>query len=447
MPNEDTNLEPEAAPHDPSSAGAAMPAGISVAMRSASAPKRSRRRVMIVSVATVLVSVVIGIYLFGPWSPAANRAGGSDHASHPAPGSEDSAAAHTNRLHLTPRDRFVADVRTVRIDYRTMTTKLNLSGGVDFDERSHKVVTARYGGRIERLFVDQTGRFVRRGAPLMEIYSPELITAQKEYLLAREATSSSLLAGTVADTAYRRRTEIRDRGLTDVARKRLVLFGMSDAQIAALEQRGEIAYSITVYSPIAGTVITRGVTEGAYVNEGTLLIDLVDLSTVWVMVNVYETDAYRIQRGMAVTVGGPSLGGAVLHGAVEYVYPTVDAASRTVKVRVPLANPGNILRPGMYVSATIDLPARDMLAVPVDAVVRTGKRDLVYVEVDAGMFESREVVLGLRGGDYYQVADGPIHAGDMVVANGGYLLDSETRLSSSTSDPHAGMNMGGKEKK
>lgn len=404
--------------------------------------RRSRRVVMIV-VALILV-VVIGAYLFGPAGtfPMADDPA-ADHTGHTAARARDTTMADRVMLHLSPRDRILADVRTVRVDYRPMARTLQVAAGVEFDESSRRVVAARYGGRIERLFVNETGRYVRRGAPLMEIYSPEIVTAQKEYLIVRETAASALPMGDGSDTAYRSRMAERDRRLISVARRRLALLGMSDAQIAALDDRGEIAYTVTVFSPIAGTVVARAVTEGAYVNEGAALLDLADLSRVWVVANVPENDAHLIRPGMTLIIGGPGLGGATLPTRVDYVYPTVDAASRTVRVRAVLANHRGILRPGMYVNASIDLPARESLVVPVEAVVRTGRRDIVYVEVDTNMFEAREIVLGQRAGDYYQVIGEALHAGEMVVANGAYLLDSETRLGSGAADPHAGMNMGG----
>jgi Cu(I)/Ag(I) efflux system membrane fusion protein len=334
-------------------------------------------------------------------------------------------------VHVTPRDRVVADVKTVKIDHRTVTSQLVVSAGVDYNEASHRIVSSRFGGRIERLFVDQTGQYVKRGQPLMEIYSPELIVAQKEYLLARETPAVLTMPGsTLDDPEIDRRREEQASRLIASSRKRLELLGMSAAQIAALEKRGEIAYSTTVFSPAEGTVVQRSVSEGQYVNEGTTLLEIIDLSTVWVLANVYESDVHRIRQGMDMMVSGPSLGGETLHGRVTFIYPMVDAQTRTVKVRGVFSNPGTRLRPGMYLTATIRTDGGDVLAVPATSVIRTGVRDIVYVEVKKNEFEARDVTLGTRHGDFYEIASGDLKAGDMVVEQGGYLIDSERQLTS-----------------
>jgi Cu(I)/Ag(I) efflux system membrane fusion protein len=347
-------------------------------------------------------------------------------------------------VHLADRDLIAANVKTAAVEYRPIRQDLTVSAGVDYNEATHTVVTARVAGRIERLFVDRTGEYVRKGAPLLEIYAPELINAQRDYLIARESTPIEITSLSGGDTIVRGRRAERDRQLVTAARSRLRLLGMSEAQLEALERRGDISYTTTLFSPASGVVIKRAVTNGAYVAEGTLLIDLVDLSTVWVMANVYETDVYRVKPGMPMTITGATLGGETLVGRVEFIYPSVDQQSRTVKVRGVFSNPASLLKPGMYVDAAIQIPIRDALAVPVDAVVRTGKRDMVYVQVKPNQFEARRVELGAGDGEFLQIVRGDVHAGDLVVADGGFLVDSEMRLNSGASDPHAGMKgMGG----
>jgi RND family efflux transporter MFP subunit len=311
---------------------------------------------------------------------------------------------------------------------------------VDYNEATHRIISARFGGRIEHLYVNVTGEVVRKGEPLMEIYSPELVTAQREYLLSRETQPLMSLpaANGLDDQEGRKRREEQAQRLIAASRKRLELLGMTQAQIAALERRGELAYSTTVFAPSGGTVIERLVTEGEYVDEGRALLRIVDLSSVWVLANVNESDAYRIHPGMDMMVAGPSLGGETLYGKVTFIYPTVDAQTRTVRVRGLFSNPGNRLKPGMYVNATIRVSGSEVLAVPSGAVIRTVERDLVYVEVEKNLFEAREVKLGIKDGDYYEVAGGDIKAGDSVVEQGGYLLDSERKLSVAAPDPHAG---------
>ncbi len=354
--------------------------------------------------------------------------------------SPDAMAAHAagddagEQIRITPRQRVIADVATVEVGYRQLDANIVAPANVQVNEATQRAVTARYPGRIERLYVTKTGEGVRRGAPLAEIYSPELITAQKEYLIALETQEQNLLPGfertgrSSSAPSGSSANDTRGDRLVRASRERLKLLGMNEGQIEGLEKRGEIAYNTTIFSTASGIVTNRAVVEGAYVNEGTLLLEVVDLSSVWVLANIYESDANAIAPGMRMTVTGPALGGERIEGRVDYIYPSVDPASRTLQVRGVFANPGLRLKPGMYLTATILKPAADALVVPAGAVIRTGLRDLVYVEVEKNTFEAREVKLGMKADGYYQITDGNLNRGDRVVAEGGYLLDSEREL-------------------
>ncbi|MCE2503165.1 MAG: efflux RND transporter periplasmic adaptor subunit [Chlorobi bacterium] len=331
------------------------------------------------------------------------------------------------RVHVTPRQRVIADVVTAEIDYRQLTVDIRAPANVEVNEATQKSVTAWYPGRIEKLYVDKTGQYVKRGAPLAEIYSPELIIAQREYLIALDTRDRQLLP-MIDRLGEIESKENRGDQLVEASRERLKLLGMTDAQIESLEEKGKITRTTTVFSSASGIVMRRGVVEGAYVNEGTMLIEVVDLSSVWAIANVYESQANQIRPGMRMAVTGPSLNGERIEGRIDYVYPMIDPDSRTVQVRGVFINPGLRLKPGMYLTASIIKPPTDALAVPVGAVIRTGRRDLVYVDVGNQMFEAREVELGMKGDGYYQITGGDLHRGDKVVAEGGYLLDSEREL-------------------
>jgi Cu(I)/Ag(I) efflux system membrane fusion protein len=339
-----------------------------------------------------------------------------------SPGSVDSATGATSgatsgaarAVVLDAEGKITAHVATAEASYRMISAALTVPASVDFNEATHRIISARFGGRIDHLFVRETGQYVRAGDPLMDVYSPEIVTAQKDYLLALGMAPEGLQPAHALGGGLT--AEAHDRRLVLAARKRLELLGVSSAQIAALEKDGEVTYETRVYAQASGVVLKRSVTEGAYVAEGAPLLELADLSSVWVIASVYESDAFRVGRGMAMTVSGPALGNRTLAGATEYVYPVVDAASRTVRVRGVFGNPATLLKPGMYVTATIRTATRDALVVPVGAVVRTGRRDLVYVETAADTFEPREVTLGIRDGDFYEIARGDLDAGDRVVA-------------------------------
>ncbi len=337
---------------------------------------------------------------------------------------------------ITPRERIVADVQTVAVGRHTFAAALTVPAVVDYDEAAFSSVTSWIRGRIERLYVNQTGVLVHKGEPLMRIYSPDLLTAQQEYLVALESEPIDLpeipggdgASHIDATTQRRDRSQERWRRMVESSRKKLELYGMSDAQIEELKKKGDVSYETTVFARSSGYVTELDVSEGAYVNEGTLLMQVVDLSSVWVMANVYENDVWRVHGGMQMSLTGPAIGGATSIGRVDYVYPEVDPQTRTTKVRAVFANPGLKLKPGMYLTASIRIPHAGALAVPSTSVIRTGRRDMVYVEVAHDTFEPREVTLGDKDGDFYEVVGGEISEGDRVVEQGGFLIDSERQL-------------------
>ena len=335
---------------------------------------------------------------------------------------EDGDAVGT--IEITPRDRVVADVATVEVDYRQLTTDIVAPAQAEINEATERVVTAWYPGRVEKLYVEKSGDYVRKGEPIATVYHSDLLAAQREYLIALEAPPLPPLQGRGQGGGS---GEANAR-LVAASTDRLKLLGMTDGQIRALRESGTIARTVTLFSTASGIVTKRAVTEGAYVSEGTLLLEVIDLSSVWVIASITETQVDRVRPGMRMSVTAPSLAGDRLEGRIDYIYPMVDPDSRTVRVRALFANPNLRLRPGMYLSASIIIPARDALAVPVGAVIRTGTRDLVYVEVEKNLFEARAVTLGMKGDGYYQITGGDLHRGDRVVAEGGFLIDAERQL-------------------
>lgn len=418
-------------------------------------PARGNRQTIIIVIVSVLVVALLATaFVLRPWEASAPGAVAATEKytcpMHPqiikdGPGicpicfmdlvplkaskaTDTSSSLSDDAIALTDRTRVVASVATTTVTSRAVNAVIEAPAGVDYNESTHRVVTSRFAGRIERLYVDQTGQFVRKGAPLMDVYSPELVAAQQEYLVARE-TPQIELPTLDASSATQGRKPGSQRFI-NAARRRLELLGMSASQIAALEAHGTIAYTATVFAPASGTVLKRAVTEGAYVGVGTLIIEMVDLSSVYVIANVFEADAWRVRAGQEMSVTGAALGGESLFGYVDYIYPAVDAASRSVRVRAVLANGSMRLKPGMFLSAKILAPRGESLVVPVSSVIRTGRRDIVYVEVAKNTYEPREIKLGDRLGDFYELASGPINKGDRIVSEGGYLIDSESRLSS-----------------
>jgi membrane fusion protein, copper/silver efflux system len=321
---------------------------------------------------------------------------------------------------LSPTQRVMANVATVAVASVPLSKEISATGIVQFDQSRQAKVTAWVAGRIDRLYVNTVGAYVSKGKPVAEVYSPDLVSAQQEYLLAlrsrdqfKDSTIKSISQG--------------GEGLVGSARQRLKLMGVKDAQIASLDKGSEPNLRIPIYTPLSGVVIEKIVQEGQYVNLGDPLFAIADLSTVWVEVEVYEKEFPFVKLGQTVTITSQSYPGKPFTGRVSFIYPFLDPKTRTVKVRVAMPNPGLKLKPDMFVNAVIKSPLGPTLAVPAAAVMDTGKRQIVWVEMEAGMFEPRDVQVGARVGDQVQIVSG-LAKGEKVAATGGYLIDSESQL-------------------
>jgi membrane fusion protein, copper/silver efflux system len=325
-----------------------------------------------------------------------------------------------SHVSLSPTQRVMANVATVEVGKMPLAREVAATGIVQYDQSRQAKVTAWVAGRLDRLYVNTVGSYVTKGKPVAEVYSPDLVSAQQEYLLAlrsREQFKNSPIQSIAQG----------GEGLVGSARQRLKLMGVKDAQIAALEKGGEPNIKLPIYTPLSGIVIEKMVQEGQYVNMGDALFAIADLSTVWVEVEVYENEFAALKLGQAVQITSQSYPGKIFSGRIGFIYPFLDPKTRTVKVRVELANPGLKLKPDMFVSAVIKSPLGSTIAVPSSAVMDTGKRQVVWVEKEAGMFEPRDVTVGARVGDNVQIVSG-LSVGEKVAVTGGYLIDSESQL-------------------
>ena len=325
-----------------------------------------------------------------------------------------------SHVSLSPTQRVMANVATVPVARLPLSREISATGIVQYDQSRQAKVTAWVAGRIDRLYVNTVGSYVSKGKPVAEVYSPDLISAQQEYLLAlksREQFKNSSIESISRG----------GEGLVASARQRLKLMGVKAEQIASLEKGGEPNIRIPIYTPLSGIVIDKIVQKGQYVNLGDPLFAIADLSNVWVEVEVYENEFPLVKLGQKVSIISQSYPGKPFFGRVSFVYPFLDPKTRTVKVRVELSNPGLKLKPDMFVNALIKAPLGLSLTVPVSAVVDTGKRQLVWVEKEAGMFEPRDVQVGVRVEDMVQILSG-LSVGEKVAATGGYLIDSESQL-------------------
>jgi len=325
------------------------------------------------------------------------------------------AAGSAATIAIDPATIQTMGIRTAEVVRGPLQRVIRTVANVDYDETALADVTTKYKGWIEKLYVDATGALVNPGDPLFDIYSPELYSAQTEYLAALAAQSNSLSAD--------------DRSLLDSARTKLKFYDIADAQIVQLEKTRQAAKTLTIPAPIAGFVVEKDVVAGQMVDAGMRLYRLADIGVVWVFAQVYEQDLPAIQLGQEATMTLSYLPDRKFRGRVTYIYPTVDEKTRTARVRMEFHNPGYFLKPGMF--ATVDLLANlaaSALLVPDSAVLRSGAKNTVFIALPDGQFEARTVTLGATGdNDQDQVLSG-LNEGDRIVTSGQFMLDSESQL-------------------
>jgi len=321
---------------------------------------------------------------------------------------------------LTAEKRQLIGVRTAVASFRSLDKQMRTVGKIEVDETKLAFVNTKVAGWVKKLFVDYTGKEVVKGQPLLSIYSPDLVTAQEEYLLALRARASQP-KGSAAETSD------ASESLVASAKRRLLLWDISEQQIADLEKAGTPQTEITLLAPQNGIVMEKMVLEGAYVMPGMNLYKIADLSSVWVIADIYEYEVPLVKLGQQAQVTLPYYAGATLAATVSYINPSLDPMSRTVKVRLSMKNPGLLLKPEMFANVELSVGGGRRLVIPSEAVLDSGPRQIVYVEKKPGTYEMREVRLGARGDKFVEVLSG-IRAGEKVVASGNFLIDSETQL-------------------
>lgn len=324
-------------------------------------------------------------------------------------------------------------VRTAPVVIEPMQRSVRTTGRMEVDEQQTAVVSPKIGGWIDELYVDFEGARVTKGQPLLEIYSPELVSTQEEYLLAlrnRERMQSSPAAGDA------------DR-LLEAARRRLEYWDISTEQIRRLEETGTPRKTLTLYAPATGTVVSTSAVEGRQVTAGETLMHLSNQSTLWLMVDVYEQDVSWLEVGTEAAISLPYDPGVTITGTVSYVYDVLDPETRSAKARISIPNPGFMLKPGMYATVTLmGRNAEPAPSIPVEAVIRSGDREIVILALGEGRFAPAPVVTGVQSGDRVQVLSG-LQGGEEVVTSAQFLIDSEARLQSAvgamaSGDPSSG---------
>jgi len=312
-------------------------------------------------------------------------------------------------------------VRTAKVEQRSLSREIRTVGRIDYDEQRIARLHPKTEGWIEQVFVQTTGEAIEADDILLDIYSPQLVSSQQEYLLAL-----SNLA-TLRDSPF---DDVRQGAsdLVDTALERLQLFDVPDHQIDELKLTGVVKKHLHIHSPAAGTVINVGVRAGQYVTPGTELYFIADLSRIWVYVDIFEDELPWVAIGDQATMQVAAVPGRAFHGRLTYIYPYAERATRTIKARLEFDNEDQLLKPEMFADITIEARRQeDVLAIPAEAIIRSGLREKVFVVKGAGIFEPRDVVVGLSSGGWTEVREG-LSLAEVVVVSAQFLIDSESKL-------------------
>ncbi len=339
------------------------------------------------------------------------------------PAATDTDSNDSHSVQITPAARRLANIQTSPAVSIALTRTVRAIGELTYDEGSLKTIASYVDGRLDRLYADYTGVVVEKGDHLALVYSPQLYSGQVELLLAKTACQNG-------QSSTLKRVVKSSHAMYVSARQRLIELGMTESQIEQLEAAGEANSRMRLCAPICGTVIEKCAVEGEYVKEGQTIYRLADLSTVWLMLELFPQDVANIRHGQTVQAEVQSLPGQVFAGNVAFIDPKVDPKTRTVGVRVVIDNKDGLLRVGDYAHATMDvaLPNQhEALVVPRDAVLMVGQNSALYVETDPGRFELRRVVLGPEVGDQIVILRG-VTEGEQVATRGNFLIDSQMQL-------------------
>jgi membrane fusion protein, copper/silver efflux system len=333
----------------------------------------------------------------------------------------DEGISRLKEVSLSPTQRLMANVSTCEAAHRVIERSIQASGIVSYPEPGYSVISLRFSGRIEKLFVTYAGQTVRKGDPVAEVYSPEILVEEQAYLRALDSyRQSTQRGGEVTDPV---------RNFLRQARQKLVQFGFTDAQLEKLGESETLSPFVTVTSHVSGTVVKKNADVGRmYRDPGEPLFEVADLSRVWIILDVYEQDVRFVNAGQEVELRSGSYPDETFRGRVTFLDPIVSPDTRTVRVRTECPNPAGRLRPNMYVTGTIRVPDAKALAVPSSAVMASGARSFVWVEAKENCFVPRPVTAGAAGGGYTAILSG-LKEGEHVVTTGGFLIDSESALS------------------
>ncbi|MDA2931376.1 efflux RND transporter periplasmic adaptor subunit [Acidobacteria bacterium AH-259-O06] len=334
--------------------------------------------------------------------------------------SAEQIASDESTFTVDPRRQQLINVQTTPAEVRSLEKLIRTVAKLELDETRIEHVHPKIQGWIEKVFVDFTLQHVNQGDPLFSIYSPQLVSTQEEYLLALKTVDS------LANSPFEH-VSTGARSLFKATRRRLELFDISDEQIEQLEKRGQVQKTLIIYSPVSGHVMEKNAFPNMHVTPETKVYTIADHTEIWAYVEIYENEISYVREGQSVVMSTAAYPGEVFRGKITYVYPHLNEKTRTMRARVEFPNPDLKLKPGMYSNIEIQVPLGARLAVPESAVLRTGKRDLVFVDLGSGRMQLRQVEVGAKAGSYYEILKG-LQPGERVVSAANFLIDAESKV-------------------
>jgi Cu(I)/Ag(I) efflux system membrane fusion protein/cobalt-zinc-cadmium efflux system membrane fusion protein len=399
------------------------------------AVNRYRRAFLVTLIAFVTVAALAGwLWWRSPWNPVMHReeqaaatrtATDSGQSGIPATAASADMTAEPQEtpvapFQLSPQRMQSIGVQIAPVESKSVSDEIRFYGNVQANERRLAYIQTRFAGWIRQVYADATGDFIRKGQPLFTIYSPDLVTSEREYLLAKQnaaALEQSSVSG-VADGAA---------SLMEAAKARLQQWEIPESELTKLDKTGQVITDLTFNAPVSGYITERNALPNVYVQPDTKLYAIADLSDVWVYAQIFQNDAGRIKPGDSAEVTVDAYPGRVFSGRVDYILPQLDMATRTLPVRLVFANPGLKLRPGMYVNVRVNLPLGRQLVVADSAVFHSGTKNLIFAYSGNGNIEPREVQLGPRAGNQFVILKG-VKEGEQIVTSANFLIDSEAQL-------------------
>lgn len=373
-------------------------------------------------IAGVAVAVIAGgsfaYYLNATPKPVA-----TNHAGH----GSTAIAVDGEKVVLDAKARQLAGVQTAAVEKKALTKEIRTTGKLALNENGRAYITSRVMGRVDELYVTADGEYIEPGQVIAAVYSPDYIAAQEEYILAIDTVNK--LSGASRDIVQ------MNNQLLQAARRKLELLGVSSGDIDQIANTKQVSTTMPVRAQFGGTVLEKLVLSGAYVMQGEKLYAVSDLSSVWLNADLYEKDIANVKVGQTVTVTTPAYPGETFTGMVSFINPVLDDATRTVKVRVEMGNPGGKLKPNMFANAMINIPLGETVVIPASSLLDTGKRKVVFVAQDENTFVKRDIVIGQEANGFIQVLSG-LQPGEIVVTAATFLIDSQTQLGNFGS--HAG---------